>query len=58
MLSNIEQFLTDMEHRSTSKFINTHEEIVRVEQHILYIQSDVEKVEATFAQLNQVYQQV
>ena len=47
-----------MEHTSTSKFINVHEQIVRVQQHVLYIQSDVQRDEATFAQINQAYQQV
>lgn len=47
-----------MEHTSTSKFINVHEQIVRVQQHVLDIQSDVQRDEATFAQINQAYQQV
>ena len=58
MLSESEQLLTDMEHTSTSKFINVHEQIVRVQQHVLDIQSDVQRDEATFAQINQAYQQV
>lgn len=58
MLSETEQLLTDMEHTSTSKFVNVHEQIVRVQQHVLDIQSDVQRDEATFAQINQAYQQV
>jgi len=57
MLSETEQFLTDMEHTSTSKFVNVHEQIVRVQQHVLDIQGDVQRDEATFAQINQAYQQ-
>ena len=58
MLSETEQLLTDMEHTSTSKFVNVHEQIVRAQQHVLDIQSDVQRDEATFAQINQAYQQV
>ncbi len=58
MLSETEQLLTDMEHTSTSKFVNVHEQIVRLQQHVLDIQSDVQRDEATFAQINQAYQQV
>jgi len=58
MLSESEQLLTDMEHTSTSKFINVHEQIVRVQQHVLDIQGDVQRDESTFAQINQSYQQV
>jgi hypothetical protein len=58
MLSETEQLLTDMEHTSTSKFINVHEQIIRVQQHLLDIQGDVQRDEATFAQINQAYQQV
>ena len=58
MLSETDQLLTDMEHTSTSKFINVHEQIVRVQQNVLDIQSDVQRDEATFAQINQAYQQV
>ena len=58
MLSETEQLLTDMEHTSTSKFVNVHEQIVRSQQHVLDIQSDVQRDEATFAQINQAYQQV
>jgi hypothetical protein len=58
MLSDTEQLLTDMEHTSTSKFVNVHEQIVRVQQHVLDIQGDVQRDEATFAQINQAYQQV
>ncbi len=47
-----------MEHTSTSKFVNVHEQIVRVQQHVLDIQGDVQRDEATFAQINQAYQQV
>ncbi len=47
-----------MEHTSTSKFVNVHEQIVRVQQHVLDIQSDVQQDETTFAQSNQAYQQV
>jgi hypothetical protein len=56
--TNIEQLLTSMEHTSTSKFVNVHEQIVRVQQHVLDIQSGVQRDEATFAQINQAYQQV
>lgn len=58
MLSETEQLLTDMEHTSTSKFVNVHEQIVRVQQHVLDIQGDVQRDESTFAQINQAYQQV
>lgn len=58
MLAETEQLLTDMEHTSTSKFANVHEQIVRVQQHVLDIQGDVQRDEATFAQINQAYQQV
>jgi len=58
MLSESEQLLTDMEHTSTSKFINVHEQIVRVQQYVLDIQGDVQRDESTFAQINQSYQQV
>ncbi len=58
MLSETEQLLSDMEHTSTSKFINVQEQIVRVQQNVLDIQSDVQRDEATFAQINQAYQQV
>jgi hypothetical protein len=58
MLSDTEQLLTDMEHTSTSKFVNVHEQIVRGQQHVLDIQGDVQRDEATFAQINQAYQQV
>lgn len=58
MLSETEQLLTDMEHTSTSKFVNVQEQIVRVQQHVLDIQGDVQRDEATFAQINQAYQQV
>ena len=58
MLSETEQLLTDMEHTSTSKFVNVHEQIVRAQQHVLDIQSDVQRDEATFVQINQAYQQV
>lgn len=58
MLSETEQLLTDMEHTSTSKFVNVHEDIVRAQQYVLDIQSDVQRDEATFAQINQAYQQV
>ncbi len=58
MLSETEQLLTDMEHTSTSKFVNVHEQIVRIQQHVLDIQGDVQRDEATFAQINQAYQQV
>ena len=58
MLSETEQLLTDMEHTSTSKFVNVHEQIVRVQQHVFDIQGDVQRDEATFAQINQAYQQV
>jgi hypothetical protein len=47
-----------MEHTSTSKFINVHEQIVRVQQYVLDIQGDVQRDESTFAQINQSYQQV
>ena len=43
-----------MEHISTSKFVNVHEQIIRSQQHVLDIQRD----EATFPQINQTYQQV
>ncbi|CAF1102166.1 unnamed protein product [Rotaria sordida] len=39
-----------MEHTLTSKFVN-------VQQHVLYIQSDVQNDEVAFAQINQAYQQ-
>lgn len=58
MLSETEQLLTDMEHTSTGKFGNVHEQIVRVQQYVLDIQGDVQRDEATFAQINQAYQQV
>jgi hypothetical protein len=58
MLSETEQLLTDMEHTSTSKFVNVHEQIVRVQQYVLDTQGDVQRDEATFAQINQAYQQV
>ena len=58
MLSETEQLLTNMEHTSTTKFANVHEQIVRVQQHVLDIQGDVQRDEATFAQINQAYQQV
>ena len=58
MLSETEQLLTNMEHTSTTKFTNVHEQIVRVQQHVLDIQGDVQRDEATFAQINQAYQQV
>ncbi len=58
ILSDSEQLLTDMEHTSTSKFINVHEQIVRVQQYVLDIQGDVQRDESTFAQINQSYQQV
>lgn len=57
MLSETEQLLTNMEHTSTTKFANVHEQIVRVQQHVLDIQGDVQRDEATFAQINQAYQQ-
>ena len=47
-----------MEHTSTSKFVNVQEQIIRVQQHLLDIQGDVQRDEATFAQINQAYQQV
>lgn len=47
-----------MEHTSTTKFANVHEQIIRVQQHVLDIQGDVQRDEATFAQINQAYQQV
>ena len=47
-----------MEHTSTRKFINVHEQIGRIQQNLLDIQSNVQKDESTFAQINQAYQQV
>ena len=47
-----------MEHTSTGKFVNVHEQIVRIQQRVLDVQSDVQRDEATFAQINQAYQQV
>lgn len=53
-----EQQLTEMEQTSTSKFVNVQEQIGRIQQNLLDIQSDVQRDEATFAQINQAYQQV
>ena len=58
ILSETEQLLTDMEHASTSKFVNVHEQIVRGQQYVLDVQNDVQRDESTFAQINQSYQQV
>ena len=58
ILSETEQFLTDMEHASTSKFADVQEQILRVQQHVLDVQNDVHRDESTFAQINQSYQQV
>lgn len=58
MLAESEEHLSDMEHTSTSKFVNVQEQIGRIQQNLLDIQGDVQRDEATFAQINQAYQQV
>ena len=58
MLAESEEHLSDMEHTLTSKFVNVHEQIGRIQQNLLDIQRDVQRDEATFAQINQAYQQL
>ena len=57
-LADSEEHLSDMEHMSTSKFVHVQEEIGRIQRNLLDIQSDVQCNEATFAQINQAYQQI
>lgn len=46
-----------MEHTSTNNFIHIQDQIGRIQQNLLDIQSDVQRDESTFAQINQAYQQ-